>query len=1026
MKLLIQMPIIAVPPSGQTYASILQGYNFKVIPDPTSGSKGLQITYDSISSGGGSPFPLLAMGKGKATFVPPGQTINVLASPGGTSVTATSTTGSLFLQLLPTEVRHTTERLRPIGVAPYAHIVYGHLTTQTVETAFQKIVDNLVASTAIPQAELERVAGGLFPLADLKQKYLSEFMQGKLAILVDAGADIGKAAATNPASPSPSFMCTLRYYSQKLQQLILGASPSTTVLNPEEISPVLPLRNLPNYSDQTSAIVNVWDDHPLIAQLTSQKVSFEAHLQFVVCDIRSGQRNHVPLPAGVEVALMVDDLGADTEIVKATTDSAGIVHFQVNDLAKASGEARPDIYFLVHAKGLTHAGHKLPDAWSTQGWFSTDKKTPGSYQKFVGSQIGFANAPVIFHIGVEFHFGCKYEVAPSNHDIPTSQTPSSNLFPFPKGTFITVDWGFAKRLELQADEKGEIHHVAFDISNQAVVSFVMEFEIEDLTINLQKSQVFDPFDLISGSLIWYSNQSHKIDQITYSLSEQTSVGDFGNTAPIHIKEDPRTAALYMLKSLREWSVFLHHMTGGTWKGVKNLQISVWAPASAFSWPIGMVNIPRSSYWSRGTHMHELSHQIVWTQSNVGSFDVGSRYQPTDHPADDEYSMYHSGTLYANPGHAFVEGWPAFIEALFDASKLLPDNPTKATDDLYVVDRFEFEVDASSLSGRHITKLAGRKLGPLSSQVAHFDTGFAVEGAFINALFLMFREALDSVSNVPTPASPTGFMIPESIDGDVAATAPWITNSTAQQRFMDFIYKPLGQFPNNFPTTKQYFNQVASAVNSDSSVSWDKLLAEIRIFNMFTGPPTISHVTPAVGNVGGGETITIKGDFFISKQVNTGASGFSPNTQVTIAGTVIADADVTVTDTQTLNVVTPSAVARYHGSSVDVTVKTLAGSVTQSNAFTYYASPTLLSIAPTQGASQGGFKLSVQGGRLAAGQAQVYIGSQSAAIDVTGVNTETQLTVIVPSAASSTVGTPVDVNIVTPGGTHTLPGAFTYQ
>lgn len=1028
MTLRIRMPVVAPPSSGQTYGDLLQGQHFEVVEDPDSGSKGLRITHDAVSSAGASPFPLRAMAKGRVAYVPAGQTLTVVPAPGDLQIAAPSDAGTLFLKMLPAEVTHVASHLRPIGVAPYAHVAYHHVDEQSVETRFRQLVDQHVADGTLPRSELERVAGTSgAPLSDLKDDYLAAFMNGQTSIFVPSGRELGAQAPVDPGDPASQLSCTLRFYSDKLEEEAPSGT-GTVTHSPEEVSPVLPLRNPPGYSDRSSTETDVWDGHPLIAQLRDHTVPFEAHLRFVISDVTTRPPEHVGLPQGVEVALMVDDLGSDTEVAVETTDGDGAVSFQIPDLEAEAG-TDPDIYFLVRTNGPQHAGHTLPAEWSTQGWLAVDDETPGSYTGFAGSRIGFANDPAVFHVGVEVHLACRYEVDSSDHDVSSvsmSGSGSVDLFPFPEGTQLDVAWdaGFVSdpSSSERADENGEIHTVLFDISGTNTVYIDTDFEIEDPSVNLPRALVVDPsvvstsppFILDADKPFAWDSTTDDGDQFRNPLQKKTHVGSPSSAQVLDLGEAPRPAALYMLKNLREWSVALHHLTGGAWGGVQDLHISLWAPAAAFSWPEGRINIPESSHWARDTHVHELSHQVVWERTDLGTVNVGLRFAPPAPPdpgVADEYGMYHWGRMFANPGHAFVEGWPAFVESLFqDTNTDLPTAPRRADEPLEVA---EISSVTRELTG---TPNEGRDLGPDASSPRHFDTGFSVEGAFTNALYLLFRDAIDGVSGVPGRKDS---MIPETEDGTLASAAGWITDPTARQRFTDFIFRTLDQLPDDEPTTAKYLNEVETAVSGDPGVSWPRLLADVRIFNMFVDRPRVTGVQPAGGPVAGGQTITVQGDFFLNNRPYTGLTTRA-NTEVEIGGQPASA--LTVVDTNTLEVTTPGVPTSDHGRTVDVTVSTLAGDETLASAYTYADPPTLSGVSPGTAPRSGGTTVKVQGSNFVSGQTQVLIDGTAAGI-VNVIRSEVEVTV--PPAPVSAVGSPVDVSVTTPGGSDTLSGAFSY-
>lgn len=1029
MSLRFYMPIVAPPAQNQTYSDIVQDLEFNVVKDPATGSSGLQVMH-SVSDSGASPLPLLAVAKSMAKFIPEGEQVAVLAD---LSLEAPAPGGALFLQLLPAETIHLASQLTPVGVAPYAYVFYSHVNAQSVESNLKNILAHHVDSHRITQQALRQVlleiGVELPPGADLphlQELYLTRFMLGQVHILVDAGKEIGQAELVSSSEPHTKRRFVLQYYGLR--------SRDADLVHPlMEISPLLPLRNLPIYSDASGAPTDVWDGHPLIAQLRNQTAPFEAHLQFVVCDVRSQPPQHVPLPAGINVALMVTGTLWDKEIARETTDGSGVVRFQIADLGAAAANEYPDIYFEVRTQGIIHAGHSMPDKWSTQGWLATDDKTPGWYKKFAGTGIGFTHQPVILHIGVELHVGFQYRVDPSSAErrqenpVPLNSI-KKNPFPFPEGVFMEVTTSMSNELnpfgavKQQLDQSGEIHTVLFDVSNNDIIAYrMLGFAIEDASINLHRAEAVDPLEIsstLASPLRWFSRQAFP-GQTMHPLQGKTHVGTVADVENVELKDqrfqDNRfRAAIYLFKNLREWSVALHHLTGGAWPGITNLTIGIRAPAAAFSWPIGRINIPGdegvgnlygySSYWDRSTHIHELSHQIVWQQTSLNGVQVGLRYLSQ---SDSAYSMHHTSDLKANPGHAFVEGWPAFMEALFSTTHSPPFSPS----------RFDTGLKPKGT------------LGPAFGNPVTFNTGFSVEGAFANAIYLILKRALIGVNHVPTEAPHHGTLIPESVDGNVASGTTWITDRIARQRFMDFIYTPLSRFPDNKPTTEQYLRNIGAAIRADGTLDWDEMLADIRTQNVLMGSPQLLRITPDTGPITG-QTVAINGDFFINNLLGIGSNS-GENTKVLFDGNPVPSprigppAGVKVINTKKLEVTTPTASSSAHGRTVDVTVKTLAGTVTLPNAYTYAGSPALASVSPTTAPRAGGTTLTLQGTHFLSGRTslhEVFIGGYPAPVlSVVGE----QITLTAPSASLSDVGRAVDVRIVTPGGTDMLVAAFTF-
>jgi hypothetical protein len=169
---------------------------------------------------------------------------------------------------------------------------------------------------------------------------------------------------------------------------------------------------------------------------------------------------------------------------------------------------------------------------------------------------------------------------------------------------------------------------------------------------------------------------------------------------------------------------------------------------------------------------------------------------------------------------------------------------------------------------------------------------------------------------------------------------------------------------------------------------------------YVAPPTVMSIAPTSGTAQGGTSVTIIG------------TNFAGSTAVTFGGT--AATGVAVVNATTITAVTPAHAAGM----VDVVVTTLAGTGTGSRLYTYVAPPTVISIAPTSGPTQGGTAVTLTGTNLI-GATKLTLGG-TAATGVTVVNAAT-ITAVTPAHAAGVV----NVAVTTAGGTVTGSGLYTY-
>ena len=174
---------------------------------------------------------------------------------------------------------------------------------------------------------------------------------------------------------------------------------------------------------------------------------------------------------------------------------------------------------------------------------------------------------------------------------------------------------------------------------------------------------------------------------------------------------------------------------------------------------------------------------------------------------------------------------------------------------------------------------------------------------------------------------------------------------------------------------------------------------------YVAAPSVSQVEPPAGPVDGGNVVQIVGNNLAA--VNLVAFGDS-----TVAPTTVSDRTVTVT--------VPALSGVPQDRSVNVVVTTPLGSVTAPGAYLYLLPPTVASIDPTTGPTQGGYAVTITGFHFFHAKA-VRFGSVAASIVSISSDGRTMV-VLAPSAqAAGAVG----VTVETWGGSVTSPGAFMY-
>jgi hypothetical protein len=599
--------------------------------------------------------------------------------------------------------------------------------------------------------------------------------------------------------------------------------------------------------------------------------AFVFFLQFDVWSLTT--HDYEPLN-GRRVRLMDQDPGSNDRIATETTDAAGRVFFNLSDISTASGEAQPDLFFVIELGGNAH-GHQLPAEWSTAGWLATDG-TPGLQPSFSGSGLGSPTRPLVFRAGLDFHARLEYHVdagGRAGHDDPAPAGVRVELMEEDVGPDRVL-------VSTRTGRDGRIDVVAFDAEPGSTFYLRVHLEIEDAAIHLSRGRflLFDALARDFQPVIWNSTDDDA-DRKRFADHRNTSIGTFAGPEVFRATTGDRHVGLYYLKIWRELAVFLFEMTRGDWPGVE-MDVAFSAPVTAFSWPVGQVNLHHpDDLWDRETLMHETGHQVMWRMVNFSSLSIA--YQATF----GNLQLFHRADLHSNPVHALIEGWAEFVEAIFEGAGTPPF-------------RVGSPVDSSG------DPLSPPGLGPPPN-----DRGESIEGALANGLWGIFE------SEVAGSAAGGSARVTESTDGDVTATAPWITQAAVKTRFTAMIWNPLKRLA---PLSSPDSTALLANIRAGNPDDWHRLLPELQAFNMSMRRPAALHLTPDWGPpTGGGAigmTVTITGEDFIRTKT-LGATTL----ETTVRFGTAAGTGVSVTRHTTLVVVPPAGTGV-----VDVTVTTPAG------------------------------------------------------------------------------------------------------
>ncbi|MFT3809610.1 MAG: IPT/TIG domain-containing protein [Micropepsaceae bacterium] len=172
---------------------------------------------------------------------------------------------------------------------------------------------------------------------------------------------------------------------------------------------------------------------------------------------------------------------------------------------------------------------------------------------------------------------------------------------------------------------------------------------------------------------------------------------------------------------------------------------------------------------------------------------------------------------------------------------------------------------------------------------------------------------------------------------------------------------------------------------------------------FTYAPVsvVTGITPAVGPLAGGNTVSITGSGFVVVP-----------SSVTIGGAAATNI-VRISSTQ-ITVTVPSGTAGFR----DVTVLTPGGSGTLVGGYRYLAAPVIAGVSPYYGPTAGGNTVTITGANLDFTSSVTFGGVAATNI---AVQSSTQITVTAPAHTAATV----DVAVTSPGGTATQTLGYAY-
>ncbi len=168
------------------------------------------------------------------------------------------------------------------------------------------------------------------------------------------------------------------------------------------------------------------------------------------------------------------------------------------------------------------------------------------------------------------------------------------------------------------------------------------------------------------------------------------------------------------------------------------------------------------------------------------------------------------------------------------------------------------------------------------------------------------------------------------------------------------------------------------------------------------PVDVTQVSPVIGPISGGNTVTITG------------IGFTSGSTVSFGAT--AATSVTFVSSTTLTAVAPT----HASGMVSVTVVSSNGTGILPQAYDFSGGAIISSVSPSSGLLAGGNTVTVKGFNLKS-VTQVLFGSTPVAITSTSSNA-----IVVTAPAFPGGANPVAVKVINPNGSYTLPSAYDYS
>jgi hypothetical protein len=628
----------------------------------------------------------------------------------------------------------------------------------------------------------------------------------------------------------------------------------------------------------------------------------------------------------------------------------------------------------LHLNGRSHAGHTLPQLWSTKGWLATDG-SPGCLENFNGTQLGDAATPVVFRVGLDWHVRLTYEDKSKSGPIGTITVADGSTTVTGTGTaFQNYHKGRTLRvagepigyvIDTVSSTTGIVLKQSYKGATAGVTLHGQSYTIDppatkDIPVAIHTGRPHPPsapakqrlrtddkgeahgviFD-IQGEETVYFRVYFEIEDASINLPRGSV------EMPVGPETDYLSWLTYFLDDDQMYFPDMQQTSVGSFNDPRLLRcttddrnvalyfLKILRELSLFLFHV------TGGAWAGVNNL--VIHRYLLPPANRSfSWPVGSVWL-RQHNHWDRSTIVHElshQVVWKEAGYSTLDialearllgNW-----AFFGSLELWHDFDLFANPEQALIEGWP-EFIAAIFAGTRTPPYAFN-VNPVTLQREVFDPGGtihtlgpppngrgeSVEGALANGLWAIFEKFIVTSTDL-TAVGATSAHVPESLNGDITASGTpgsWVApNPGVRDRWFAMIWEPLQSLRSD---SDQGVTALLDDMRMRNPTDWHLLQPELQAFNMAMAPPVMASITPPTGASVGGTIVTISG------------SNFVQGMGVRIGGIALFPPNAIVNSHGSITVVTPPAPGPIPpgGLAVDVQVTTNAGSDTVSGGFTY--------------------------------------------------------------------------------------------